>query len=57
MSDREFGCKTSIPRLLTFAQADMFGFTLANDDLSLPKGITESRVNTYLKHIAMVTCA
>ncbi len=57
MSDREFGCKTSISRLPTFAQADMFGFTLANDDLSLPKGITESCAKTYLKHVSIVSCA
>jgi hypothetical protein len=44
MSDREFSCKS--PSCLNThdvcAQADMFGFTSANDDLSLPKGMTGS---------------
>lgn len=43
MSDREFSCNPSCPNTHDVCtQADMFGFTLANDDLSLPKGMTGS---------------
>lgn len=41
MSDREFNCKASILTLSTCTQTNVFGFNVANDDLSLPKGITE----------------